>query len=99
MTISPARVAEIRTLMDSEFRTHDQLDAVVEELLADAERTPTDPTADHLRAIADLRAALQSAVTLIRTTSGRFVVTDPERSDLLDAAADDMVEVLARTAP
>lgn len=42
MAITPARIAEIRELMDSEHRTHDQVDAVVDELLADAERTAAD---------------------------------------------------------
>ncbi|MFB6984237.1 hypothetical protein [Streptomyces scopuliridis] len=97
MTISPARITEIRDLMNSEHRTHDQLDAVVEELLEDAERTPTDPTADLLRQITELRTVANTARALLRQAAYRIQdgrgAVDTEQ---LLAASDEIVEILTR---
>lgn len=47
---------------------------------------------------AELRFALQRAVTLLYFEAGREAAADPEQADRLATAADGMVNVLARTA-
>ncbi|MFC7924793.1 hypothetical protein [Streptomyces cinereoruber] len=49
--------------------------------------------------IADLRAALLRAVPLLAFAAGREADTDPRQSALLSAAADDLTDILDRTAP
>ncbi|MFJ7131019.1 hypothetical protein [Streptomyces sp. NPDC098101] len=63
--------------------------------------TPTPTSAADIRdqQIADLRAALQRAVPLLAFAAGREADTDPRQSELLSAAADDLTDILDRTAP
>ena len=49
--------------------------------------------------IAELRAALQRVVPLLSFSAGREAATDPTQADLLSAAADDLTDILNRTAP
>ncbi|MGW6741689.1 hypothetical protein ACWGDX_13340 [Streptomyces sp. NPDC055025] len=64
----------------------------------DRAEVPDQSTADLRQQITDLRGALEHAVRLLHFSAGREVVTDPQQSARLVAAADGMTEVLARTA-
>jgi len=55
--------------------------------------------ADLLQHIADLRDALQHAVRLLAFSAGREADTDPKHATLLMRTADDMTDILIRTAP
>lgn len=56
-------------------------------------------TADLLQHIADLRAAIERVIPLLGYSAGREAATDPGHSGRLIAAADDMTDILIRTAP
>ncbi|GAA2733558.1 hypothetical protein [Streptomyces nogalater] len=61
--------------------------------------TPPAPIDTRDQHITDLRAALQRAISLLGFAAGREVATDPRQAGLLLAAADDMTQLLNRTAP
>ncbi|MFJ4637555.1 hypothetical protein ACIP69_18265 [Streptomyces hygroscopicus] len=57
------------------------------------------PAENRDQHIADLRAALQRVIPLLSFSAGREAVTDPKHSALLSAAADNLTDILSRTAP
>ncbi|MCZ0210705.1 hypothetical protein OZK63_35510 [Streptomyces sp. UMAF16] len=61
--------------------------------------TPPAPIDTRDQHITDLRAALQRAISLLGFAAGREAATDPRPAGLLLAAADDMTQLLNRTAP
>ncbi|GGS09976.1 MULTISPECIES: hypothetical protein [Streptomyces] len=62
--------------------------------------TPPAPATDtHDQHIIDLRAAIQRAMPLLSFAAGRERATPRQAGLLLAAAADDMTELLNRTAP
>ncbi|OXM60128.1 hypothetical protein [Amycolatopsis sp. KNN50.9b] len=62
--------------------------------------TPPASTADTRdQQIAGLRAAIRRAIPLLSFAAGREAAKDPRQAGLLLAAADDMTELLNRTAP